>query len=86
MAGGVIRRERTTSSAVRRQGSVIGDGRRSGEKRNPWRDVVGWVYWDGDGGRPYGRMILCGGVTDGVGGLSLGGESNNGRGRQGVRK
>ena len=37
------------------------------DRRNPWRDSVVLVFWDGDGGRPGGRMILCGGATGGVG-------------------
>ena len=66
MEGEGIRRDWTTVSDGRRQGSGIGDRRRSGEWRTPWRDYTGYICWYGDGGRPDGKMIPCGGATGSV--------------------
>ena len=68
VAGGGISMERTTASDVRRKGGVIGDGRRSCERMNPWREKSVLVFWDGYGGRPRGWIIPCRSAMGGVGG------------------
>ena len=68
MAGGGISRGWTTESDGRRQVSNIGDRRRSGERRTPWRYDVGYVCWGVDEGCPGEQMIPCIGATGGVGG------------------
>ena len=35
--------------------------------RTLWRYITGLVLWDGDEGRPGGKMIPCGGATGNVG-------------------